>query len=147
MNHKIEFREGEFFCRYDGILCNGDGRKLIYGYDDELPFFDERSIVMGDTLYTDNDLANVIMSVSNYQGELEDYDIIISKGCGLRNWAIRREYDYSYILPETYVDYFKGVKQIKPFVEFTKDYPYIDLEKYDEFTEALYKFYKQRKEE
>lgn len=139
--HKIEFIEDEPFCRYDGILCDAAGCKAIYGYEEAIPYINDESIIMDGTLYTDQDLATVIASVSKYQGESEEYDEIINKWSGLRRWIDGKKYDNTYTMSEASFDCFKGVRAIKPFAEFEKDYPDIDLEKYDEYEQALDEFY------
>lgn len=145
--HKIEFIEGEPFCRYDGILCSPEGCKSIYGYEEELPFVDDDIIAMEDTLYTDHDLAEIICAVSQHQGETEDYDMVIDQGYGFSRWQEHRKYDNSYIMSEHTLSFFEGVRYIKPFGEFAKDYPEVGLEKYEEFVTAFDEFYKNLRNE
>lgn len=138
---KIEFIEGEPFCRYNGILCDSGGCIKIYGYPEDLNVIDDTTIIHGEVLYTDHDLFTVIQLMSEYQGETPEYDEIVSQGRGFAEYVERSKYDNSYIIDEGLAEDFKNVKQIKPFSSFKEDYPEISLEKYFKFQDALDSYY------
>lgn len=139
--NKIEFIEGEDFCRYNDILCDDEGCVKIYGYKEDLNVLDDTTIVHEGVLYTDKDLYEVIQLIATYQGKSEDYDEMVNQGRGFASYCEHTKYDCSYIIPEDWLDAFKDVKQIKPFTSFKEDHPEISLEKYFEFQDALDKYY------
>lgn len=138
---KIEFREGDSFCRYNGILCDSDGCIEIYGYPEDLNILDDTTIIHEGVLYTDQDLYTVLKFISDYQGETPDYDEIIDQGRGFARHVEPSKYDNSYIIKESFIEDFKGVNQMKPFSSFKTDHPEISIEKYLEFQRFLDLYY------
>lgn len=132
---RIEFRKGEQYCRFDGILMDEDGCEKVFGYPEELRFLTDKTILIDSKLYTNDDLATIVKSLGEFHEETEDSGIMPEYYIGMSL------YDNCYIIPTNRLEMLAGVKQIFPFEQFATDYSEISLERFNEFYKCLNEFY------
>lgn len=135
----IEFVDGETYCRFNGVEMTPEECKKLYGFDGEFSILEEDAIGIDDTLYTNKPLCDVIILFGRVYGPISEYDNILDKGYGFGSYSLEASLVNTLVIPLRNLEMFK---KIKPFEDFTKDYPKIDIEKYKEFYDCLDKFYK-----
>ena len=140
---EIEFREGESFCRYNGILMDDEGCIKTFGcLDGDLYCPDNDTVYIDDKIYSDKDFAELIKLSGTYNDETPEWDVIYNQGYEPSGVTERRKIDNTYTIDASSIDsLFKGIREILPFNQFKKDYPTISLKKYFEFQDALEQFY------
>ena len=137
--NKIEFREGEPFCRYNGILMDDEGCIRTFGcLDGDLYCPDNDTIFIDDKIYSDKDFSDLIKLIGIYNEKTPEWDVSVNQGYEPSGVTERRKIDDTYTINANDIDsLFKGIKKILPFKQFKKDYPLILLKKYLEFQNAL----------
>ena len=145
---QIEFREGEPFCRYNGVLMDGSGCIKTFGcHEEELCCLGNDTVIIDDKIYSDKDFADLIKLAGTYNNETPEWDVIYNQGYEPSGVTERRKIDNTYTIDVSSIDsLFKGIREILPFEQFKKDYPSISLKKYFEFQDDLDKYYKERYE-
>lgn len=141
--NKIEFIEGEPFCRYKGVLMDESGCIKTFGCPEgDLYCPDYDTVYIGDKIYSDKDFADLIKLAGTYNEETPEWDVIYNQGYEPSGVTERRKIDNTYTIDVSSIDtLFKGIREILPFNQFEKDYPSISLKKYLEFQDALDQYY------
>ena len=111
----IEFVKGDEWCSWNGIVMTPEIQAKIFGIEEE-PIMEKEFIIAGDSVYTDKDLG-IVLKVFGHEEENYPYHVLISK------------------------DLFNGIKHIKPYHQFWKDYPNFNQELLDKFNEELDEYY------
>ena len=57
---RIEFIEGEPYCRFDGVMMTGEACKELYGFEGEFDMLDDDTYCINDTIYTDKKFIDLI---------------------------------------------------------------------------------------
>lgn len=141
MENKVEFREGENFLRYNGILMDEEGCKKVFGTTEEIPFICDNAIVEDGVLYSDYNIGELIRNIGDYIEEIEPYDPIIENGIVSHDRYVREHYGGHYAIHKDWLNTFDEIKEIKPYEEFVKKHPEIDFEAYFAFEEAIDEFF------
>lgn len=144
--NKIEFIEGEPFCRYNGVLMNKSGCIKIFGCSDEdLYCPDDDTVYIDNKIYSNKDFADLIKLAGTYNDVTPEWDVVFTKSYEPSGVSERRKIDNTYTIDADSIDLlFKGIREILPLNQFEKDYPSISLKKYFEFHDALDQYYDQR---
>lgn len=141
--NKIEFIEGESFCRYDGVLMDDAGCIATFGWvEDDLYCPDHDTVFIDNKIYSDKDFSELIKLIGVYNEKTPEWDSIFNMGYEPSGVTERRKIDNTYTIDADSVDsLFKGIKQILPFNQFKEDYPGVSLKNYFEFQDALDQYY------
>lgn len=138
-NERIEFVDGEDFCRLDGILLDDNYWFELLGVDGEIEYSD--SIIIKDNkIYTKNfNIGEILYMLGSYYPPIEKYDTISSKGYGMQSHNDREKLNDSIV-----VSGFTSIKNmtIVSYDEFFKDYPNFNFEKYKEVIKLITEYYK-----
>ena len=141
---KIEYINGEPFCRYNGVLMSEENCIKMFGTDCTECILSEKYIEFpvgkGDKyiIYTDYPINKIIpMLASATTGPAGEYDEIINQGYGYNSWLKDKEYENSYIIPKNNIS---GLKAIKSIDDFKKRYPKIKIKEIVEFNKELNKY-------
>jgi hypothetical protein len=115
----VEFRSGEQYVRFDGILLNPKNYKKLCGTTKKVIAVNDYLIVVGGTVYTDLKLCDIIKAIGEYV-----IDIDLKKSINI---------DLS-IVEE--LGEFKHISWLKV------DYPKLNIEKYKEINNEVDKYWK-----
>ena len=74
---RIEFIEGEPYCRFDGVMIKPEVYMEIFGFDGELDMLDEDTYLVNGIVYTDKKLGDLIKLFGEVHGEVEEYDAAV----------------------------------------------------------------------
>lgn len=132
----IEFRKGERWCRWNGILMSPTNHKKLFGTKYEI-WVEKGYIVDGDTIYTDKPIGKVLSKIGEYHSDPGEYDEIINQGYGWKDHCWEKELANSYVFN---ADFIKNLK-IKSMAQFAADYPNFNQKKHDAFYDELNKYY------
>lgn len=135
---RIEFRKGEKYCRFDGILLNEENCEKLYGFPGEVEIFDDNMIVIDDTVYTDKNFNEVIKMLGEVHEGAEEYDEILSQGFGFSKYCKDKELENKIVIS---IESIEHIKKFKPYMKLYEDYPKFNLEKYNEVYNELDKYY------
>lgn len=137
--NRIEFIEGEPYCRFDGVMVEPEVYMEIFGFDGELDMLDEDTYLVNGIVYTDKKLGDLIKLFGEVHGEVEEYDEILTEGRGFVAHYMEERLNNTVVIPLHYIEY---LESIKPFNEFANDYPNANIKKYIEFMDCLDGYYK-----
>ena len=145
---KIEFMEGESYCRWNGILMTNENYKKTFGISKEdEPIIEDKYIDTADVIYTDlcfGDLFKLMVEqCGKHYGPLEPYDPVLTKGAGFWEHAALEQCENSYVIEDRMLERFNGLS-VKPMADFKKDFPNFDVDKWLEFMDDLDAFYDTR---
>ncbi len=135
---RIEFIDGEPYCRFDGVLMGPEESKKLYGLEDEFDILDVNTYQIYDTIYTDKKFNELIKLLGEVHGEVEEYDVISSRGLGYEQHCHEAQLNNTVVISLRSIEY---VENVKPFMEYKKDYPNLNVEKYIEFMDCLDEYY------
>ena len=135
---RIEFIEGEPYCRFDGILMDDAGSISVYGYDYEIDIIDDKTICMEGTIYTDKKFNELIKTLGKVTGKVEKYDEITSSGRGFASYCALKDLENTVVISLHAIEY---IEKVKPFCEFEKDYPNFNMDRYTELMSCLDDYY------
>ena len=131
----IEFKDGEKFCRWNGILMTPEKCIELFGTDGE-PQLSDDLIEYGDTYYTDLSFGDLLYRIADWYGEIhgdvEDYDEIVNQGHGWADYCAEKDLEHKIVLP----DYVLNMK-VKPFDKFKEDCPNFNKEQFLAFYNEL----------
>ena len=116
----VEFRSGEQYVRFDGILLNPKNYKKLCGTTKKVIAVNDYLIVVGGIVYTDLKLCDIIKAIGEYV-----IDIDLKKSINI---------DLS-IVEE--LGEFKHISWLKV------DYPKLNIEKYKEINNEVDKYWKE----
>ena len=138
---KIEFIDGEPFCRYDGILMTPENCIKMFGTD--YTEVDSEEFIQWEdgTIYTDFSFSEIIKAIAYKETFNEpEYDDALSQGYGFGQYTRDKEIENCYILTKGSVN---SIKDIKPIKSFKKDHPEVKLKKLIKFSNELYKYFEE----
>ena len=136
---RIEFIEGEPYCRFDGVMMKPEVYMEVFGFDGELDMLDEDTYLVNGIVYTDKKLGDLIKLFGEVHGEVEEYDEVLTEGRGFASYCAEAQLNNTVVIPLHYIEY---LESIKPFNEFANDYPNANIKKYIEFMDCLDEYYK-----
>ena len=137
----IEFRKGESWCRWNGILMSPEKCIELFGIDGEIDRNEDETIIIYDAIYTDKPINEIILFLGKIHHADEPADPILTKGCV--NYAyesLDESLDGKVILS---IDDVELLNNVKPLDEFKKDYPNFNKDLYEKFYEDLDEYYRQ----
>ena len=138
--YKIEFIEGEDFCRINGILLTDEYFLLLCGIDQQIDYYSENTILLGDALYTNSKtLGDILLSLGEYHEPIEKYDMVSSQGRGMNSHYARESLNDSIVISN-----FSNIRDIelKTLEDFHKEYPKFNYEEYRKIINSLDFYYK-----
>lgn len=131
----IEFRKGEKYCHWNGILMTPEKCKELFGVKSEV-YFGKGVVYYNNVFYTLLPFGKLVEYIAKNFG---------GKVCGkvppcrvnFAEWQARKEMEDSFIIPK------KAVKNavIRLPGAFYDDYPNFDLKKYKKFYKELDEYY------
>ena len=137
--NRIEFIEGEPYCRFDGVMMEPEVYTEVFGFDGELDMLDEDTYLVNGIVYTDKKLGDLIKLFGEVHGEAEEYDDALSSGRGFVAHYMEERLNNTVVITLRHIEY---LESIKPFNEFANDYPNANIKKYIEFMDCLDEYYK-----
>ena len=145
--YKIDFIEGEEWCRIDGILLDEEEWLRRTGIPGEFEAYsdDDKQIIFNEKIYTDNFCIGDIIPLIFYfeEGTNEEYDIISNAGRGQTSHYLQEKYvgrNGSFVLRN---ENFENIKNmiIVPLSEFKKDFPLFNKKEYFKIMDSLDEYY------
>ena len=136
--NKIEFKDDEEYLRFNGVLMTPEECIKLYGFDGEFDILKKDIISFNGTIYTNKKLYDVIKLLGEVHGEVEEYDVISSRGLGYEQHCHEAQLNNTVVISLRSIEY---VENVKPFMEYKKDYPNLNVEKYIEFMDCLDEYY------
>ena len=145
--YKIEFLEGEDWCRVQGILLDEQEWLERTGIPREFEVYtdDGKKIVFDGKIYTDSFcIGDIIPLICSFEeGTGEEYDIISNAGRGETSHYLQEKYagrNGAFILKS---ENFNSIKDmvIVPLSEFKKDFPLFNKEEYFKIVNSLDEYY------
>ena len=135
----IEFREGDKWCRWNGVLMNPKNHKKLFGVDFEMTceYYD------GETFYTDEPIGKILMIFGEKFDKPEPYDEILSNGYGWKDHCWEERLGGHVMFSTEFIESLK----VKPMKAFKKDYPKFNQEQHDAFYIELDKYYEDMRNE
>lgn len=143
MNNKIEFIEGEPYCRYNGVLMNEEGCIKTFGYNEDLCMLDDVTVCIENKIYSEHDISEIIKLLSSYNNTTPEWDIIYNGDPEPSSVTLRRKLDDTYVIRADDLEVFDKVRRISPLKRLKKDYPNISIKKYMDYKDALDNYYTQ----
>ena len=135
---RIEFIKGEPYCRFDGTIMTPEACEVLYGYNGEFDILTDNTYIINNTVYTDMKLCDLIKLLGEVHGEIEEYDNILDNGRGWFAHCEEEKLNNTVVIPLRIIE---SLETIKPFNDFIKDYPNINITKYIEFMDCLNEYY------
>ena len=136
--NKIEYRDNEEYPRFNGVLMTPEECIKLYGFGGEFDILKKDIISLNGIIYTNKKLYDVIKLLGEVHGEVEEYDIISSQGRGFETYCAEERLNNTVVIPLRVIEYLEA---IKPFNDFKKDHPNINIEKYKEFYGCLNEYF------
>lgn len=136
----IEFIEGEEHCRYNGVIMTPDNCEKLYGYSGEFDILDDDTYLIDGVIYTNKKFKDLLKVLGTVNGSIEEYDEILSQGRGFDGYCTEKKFENTLIIPLSELE---DYEEVKPFEDFKKDYPDLNVEKYIEFMDSLDEYYSQ----
>lgn len=147
--YKIDFIEGEEWCRIDGVLLDEQEWLKRTGIPGELEAYsdDDKQIIFNNKIYTDTfcigDIIPLIFYFYFEEGTNKEYDIISNSGRGQHSHYLQEKYagrNGAFILKSENFDIIKDMK-IVPLSEFKKDFPDFNKQEYFKIMDSLDDYY------
>ena len=135
---RIKFIKGEPRCRFDDVMMSDEACKELYGFEGEFDILDDDTYQIDGVIYTNKKLGDLIKLLGEVHGEVEEYDAISSQDRGFATHCAEERLNNTVVIPLRRIEYLEAVK---PFNDFTKDYPYVNIKKYIEFIDCLNEYY------
>jgi hypothetical protein len=136
--NKLEFRDNEEYPRFNGVLMTPKECIKLYGFDGEFDILKKDIISLNGIIYTNKKLYDVIKLLGEVHDEVEEYDVISSQGRGFSTYCAEERLNNTVVIPLRVIEYLEA---IKPFNDFKKDHPNINIEKYKEFYGCLNEYF------
>ena len=145
--YKIDFIEGEEWCRIDGVLLDEQEWLKRTGIPEELGAYsdDGKQIVFNNKIYTDTFYIGDIIPLIFYfeEGTNKEYDIISNSGRGQHSHYLQEKYagkNGAFILKSENFEQIKDMI-IVPLSEFKEDFPLFNKKEYFKIMNSLDKYY------
>ena len=145
--YKIDFIEGEEWCRIDGVLLDEQEWLKRTGIPGEFEAYsdDDKQIMFNNKIYTDTFCIGDIIPLISYfeEGTNEEYDIISNAGRGQTSHYLQERYigrNGSFVLRNENFENIKDMK-IVPLSEFKKDFPDFNKQEYFKIMDSLDDYY------
>lgn len=122
----IEFREGDDFCRWNGILMTPEKCKELFGIENEIEKAAENVWYYDEWIYSDRPFGETLKLFG-----IEKIDDSY--------YGSKKPIAFLYR-----VDFLDSTKGIKPIENFFIDYPDFNVFKYNEFWNELNEYYRSR---
>ena len=135
----IDFRQGEKWCRWNGILMSPRKCKQLFGTAYEL-YLERGYIVDGYTIYTDKPIGKILTKFGEFHPVPEEFDEVLSQGYGWKDYCWEKELGNKYTFD---ADFIKNLK-VKPMSQFAIDYPNFNKEQHEKFYRELDRYYEKR---
>lgn len=132
----IEFRKGEKWCRWNGILMSPTNHKKLFGTNHEI-WAEKGYIVDNSTIYTDKPIGKILAIFGKYYPNPEEDDRVIGQGYGWEDHEWEKKLANSYVFN---ADFIKNLK-VKPMAQFAIDYPNFNQKDHNAFYDELEKYY------
>ena len=145
--YKIDFIEGEEWCRIDEILLDEQEWLKRTGIPGEFEAYsdDNKQIVFGGKIYTDTFCIGDIIPLLSYfeEGTGVEYDRVSNAGRGETSHYLQEKYagrNGAFILKSENFEQIKDMI-IVPLSEFKKDFPLFDKKEYFKIMDSLDEYY------
>ena len=132
----IEFRKGERWCRWNGILMSPSNHKKLFGCEEEI-WVEDDYIVDGDTIYTDKPIGKILAKIGEYFPKVAPYDSCVDNGYGWKDHCWEERLADHYLFPASFIKHLK----VKTMTQFTTDYPRFNQTDHDAFYDELNEYY------
>ncbi|MBP5457622.1 MAG: hypothetical protein J6Y37_14115 [Paludibacteraceae bacterium] len=135
----IEFRKGEEWCRWNGILMNPKNHKKLFGVENEV-YVEDGWIDADGVIYTDKPIGQILMIFGEKREDPGEYDEVVNQGYGWNDYTWEKQLAGKIIFPISFIENL----EVKPMKQFKKDYPKFNQEKHDAFYNELEEFYDEK---
>lgn len=136
----IQSVEGELYLRYNGVLLTNSNFYNLFGTECDMEVYSEDFILWEDgILYTDLSFSEIVKSLAYASTDkVEEYDEVLSQGCGFSSYLSEKKYENSFIISKDAVN---SIKKVLPLSEFKKNYPKVKIKELVQFYKELEDYY------